>query len=88
MGFWFVYLIVRPSPRLLYSNASPLWLREQLALMRHLLVDFLGEHDMTIFVVIIIVLFGILDLVGIVRHIDYTILNQMPFELRHYPSIK
>ena len=57
MGFRFVNFVVCPSSRLLYSDSSPLGLREEFAFMWDFLVNFFGEYDVSVLVVVIKVFF-------------------------------
>lgn len=68
MRFRLMDFIVRPSSRLLYAKCAPLLLAQQLPLRQDLLVNLLGKHNVTILVPLIVVLVGVLDITGIVRH--------------------
>ena len=67
-GLGLVDLVVDPSTRLLNSERSPL-LFEQQAVTRHVSIDGLGQKHVTILILIVLVLFGVLNLVREVRHI-------------------
>ena len=67
-GFWFVDLVVDPATGLLHSKLSPLLLEEQ-AVPGHLSVCVLGEEYVSVLVLIVLVLFGVLDLFWEVRHL-------------------
>ena len=61
-------LVVRPPSRLLYAECAPLLLAQQLPLGQDLLVDLLGKHNVAVLVPLVVVLVGVLDFAGIVRH--------------------
>jgi hypothetical protein len=63
----FVNFVMNPPSRLLHSKSSPLVLSEQ-ARPWSLLVNMLGQENVSIFEVLILVFLRILDLVWEVRH--------------------
>ena len=67
-GLRLVDLVVRPAARLLDPDASPFHLGKDSA-ARDLLVDLLGEDNVSVFVEVIGVFVGVLDLSGVVRHL-------------------
>ena len=60
-------LVVRPSPRLLHSQRSPLILRKN-SVPGHLPVDLLGQDHVSVFIEVVSVFIGVLDFIRIVRH--------------------
>ena len=75
VGFRLVYFVVSPSSGLLYSKGPPLVLGEEFAFVGDFPVDFLGEYDVPILVVVVTVLFRVLYLGGVVRHDEYIIIQ-------------
>lgn len=60
---------MHPSSGLLYSDTSPLILSEKFVSV-DFFVDISGEDDVTIFIVVVLVLVGVLDLVWVVGHLN------------------
>ena len=75
VGFRLVYFIVDPSSGLLYSEGPPLVLGEEFAFVGDFPVDFLGENDVPVLVVVVAVFFGVLYFGGIVGHDEYIIIQ-------------
>jgi hypothetical protein len=77
VGLGAMELVVDPSSRLLHTESSPFLCYEvrygfgEKSIAGNLLVDLLGEEDMAILIVIVHVLVGVLDLIGVVGHSNF-----------------
>ena len=60
--------VVHPTSGLLHTEAAPLRF-EQEAAVGNLFVHGLGQEDVSVFVLFVLVLFTVLDVVGEVRHL-------------------
>ena len=61
---------MHPSAGLLYTEATPLRLKQE-APVGNLFVNSLGQEDVSVFVLVVLVLFTVLDVIGEVRHLFF-----------------
>lgn len=70
VGFGLMDFIVVPAAGLLDAEGAPLAFGENFALVGDLAGDFLGQDDVAVLVVVVVVLVGIFDFSRVMRHLN------------------